>query len=202
MSNLQGLSSYIHVCDSIEERTCPACDDIFSTVQGRNSHLAQSKRCAWYRKGKNADFSMLHIANEDLDSDSDADSDLDDNLPVNWDDSNGGNEIDDMEQPHSPVPSTSQVTLDSINEEHPLQNNQTTVVTEPHQTGGKMQGRKDHLHEQWANHLGVDPTNPFLPFKSEVDWRVAKWFIKDGPGISANDRLLEIPKVLQNQLIK
>ncbi|TDL13314.1 hypothetical protein BD410DRAFT_701578, partial [Rickenella mellea] len=21
----------------------------------------------------------------------------------------------------------------------------------------------------------------FLPFKSEVDWRVAKWFIKDGP---------------------
>lgn len=35
----------------------------------------------------------------------------------------------------------------------------------------------------------------FSPFSSELDWRVAQWAIKDGPGHNAFDRLLEIPGV-------
>lgn len=188
MSNSPGPSSYMHIRDSIEEKTCPACDTMFDTVQGRNSHMTQARACAWYRKGKNADLSMLHLENEDLDSDSDADSDLDDDLPPDWNDADNIHEVHNLEPTHSPVASTSQVTLDKEN---------PTIVTESHPTGGTVRGSKDHIHTQWANHLGTDATNPFLPFKSDVDWRVAKWFIKDGPGMSANDRLLQIPKVLQ-----
>jgi hypothetical protein len=37
--------------------------------------------------------------------------------------------------------------------------------------------------------------NPFFPFASELDWRVAQWTVKDGPGHNALNRLLEIPGV-------
>jgi hypothetical protein len=37
--------------------------------------------------------------------------------------------------------------------------------------------------------------NPFAPFSSELDWRVAHWAVKDGPGHNAFNRFLEIPGV-------
>ena len=37
--------------------------------------------------------------------------------------------------------------------------------------------------------------NPFAPFSSELDWKVAQWAVKDGPGHNAFDRLLAIPGV-------
>ena len=40
-----------------------------------------------------------------------------------------------------------------------------------------------------------DVSNPFAPFSSELDWRVAQWAVKDGPGHNAFNRLLEIPGV-------
>ncbi|KAJ7852764.1 hypothetical protein B0H14DRAFT_3656681 [Mycena olivaceomarginata] len=40
-----------------------------------------------------------------------------------------------------------------------------------------------------------DSPNVFAPFASELDWRIAEWVIKDGPGHKAFDRLLEIPGV-------
>ncbi|KAF8964532.1 hypothetical protein BDZ97DRAFT_1757870 [Flammula alnicola] len=39
--------------------------------------------------------------------------------------------------------------------------------------------------------------NPFAPFSSELDWRVAQWAVKDGPGHNAFNRLLEIPGVVE-----
>ncbi|KAJ6540166.1 hypothetical protein DFH09DRAFT_1249545 [Mycena vulgaris] len=42
---------------------------------------------------------------------------------------------------------------------------------------------------------GADPPNGFAPFASELDWRIAEWVIKDGPGHKAFDRLLAIPGV-------
>ena len=42
----------------------------------------------------------------------------------------------------------------------------------------------------------VDMTeNPFHPFNSELDWRIAQWAIKEDPGHKAFDRLLSIPGV-------
>ncbi|KAF8868438.1 hypothetical protein CPB84DRAFT_1819214 [Gymnopilus junonius] len=40
--------------------------------------------------------------------------------------------------------------------------------------------------------------NLFAPFASELDWRVAQWAVKDGPGHNAFNRLLEIPGVVEN----
>ena len=37
--------------------------------------------------------------------------------------------------------------------------------------------------------------NTFFPFNSELDWKVAEWAIKDGPGHKAFDQLLSIPGV-------
>lgn len=51
------------------------------------------------------------------------------------------------------------------------------------------------------NHMDVDsdpappPTSKFFPFSSELDWKVAQWAVKDGPGHNALDRLLEVPGV-------
>ncbi|PPQ97258.1 hypothetical protein CVT26_000650 [Gymnopilus dilepis] len=39
--------------------------------------------------------------------------------------------------------------------------------------------------------------SPFFPFSSELDWRVAQWAVKDGPGQNAFDRLLEVPGVVE-----
>ncbi|KAJ3504237.1 hypothetical protein NLJ89_g8041 [Agrocybe chaxingu] len=45
-----------------------------------------------------------------------------------------------------------------------------------------------------------DPSNApdprFLPFTSELDWRIAQWAVRDGPGNNAFDRLLAIPGVV------
>ncbi|PPQ75356.1 hypothetical protein CVT26_015158 [Gymnopilus dilepis] len=40
-------------------------------------------------------------------------------------------------------------------------------------------------------------SSPFVPFSSELDWKVAQWAIRDGPGQGAFDRLLEIPGVVE-----
>lgn len=37
--------------------------------------------------------------------------------------------------------------------------------------------------------------NPFYPFNSELDWRVAQWAIKDNAGHNMFDRLLAVPGV-------
>ncbi|EPQ50210.1 hypothetical protein GLOTRDRAFT_50901 [Gloeophyllum trabeum ATCC 11539] len=46
-------------------------------------------------------------------------------------------------------------------------------------------------HEDGAN----PNTNPFFPFSSEVDWRVARWAVEEGPGQKAFDRFLAIPEI-------
>lgn len=74
--------------------------------------------------------------------------------------------------------------------------------------------RMDHtLHKRWRKRFGGrvggvdgDPMvvsepsdnqgdNPFAPFASEMDWRVASWAVKDGIGHKSFDRLLAIPGV-------
>jgi hypothetical protein len=41
----------------------------------------------------------------------------------------------------------------------------------------------------------ADKDNPYAPFTSELDWRVAQWAVKEKVGHSAFDRLLDIPGV-------
>jgi hypothetical protein len=42
---------------------------------------------------------------------------------------------------------------------------------------------------------GDEMENPFFPFTSELDWKIGRWAVKDGPGHNAFDRLLQIPGV-------
>lgn len=41
----------------------------------------------------------------------------------------------------------------------------------------------------------------FFPFNSELDWKVAEWAIKDGPGHKAVDRFLSIPGVSHLEIL-
>lgn len=62
------------------------------------------------------------------------------------------------------------------------------------------------LHTQWEEHLSKhdegSATPPakvrdrdYAPFASELDWRIAQWAVRDGPGRSSLDKLLALPKV-------
>jgi hypothetical protein len=37
--------------------------------------------------------------------------------------------------------------------------------------------------------------NPYAPFTSLLDWRVAQWFVQDGIGHKSFDQFLNIPGV-------
>ncbi|KAF8222195.1 hypothetical protein L208DRAFT_1324030, partial [Tricholoma matsutake] len=88
-------------------------------------------------------------------------------------------------------------------------------IEEVHPTAGKCIWMDDRLHEKWKRMFGeaeigagsgsdgsdtvIDDssTNPYYPFASELDWRIAWWAVKDGPGHNAFDRLLSIPGVVE-----
>lgn len=77
-----------------------------------------------------------------------------------------------------------------------------------HSTAGKVIRMGKNLHDKWRLSFGKDKEgdaimegsssqadggNPFAPFSSELDWRVAAWAVKDGIGHKSFDRLLAIP---------
>ncbi|KAJ8695792.1 hypothetical protein PTI98_005719 [Pleurotus ostreatus] len=82
----------------------------------------------------------------------------------------------------------------------------------PHPDSAFVIATDKKLHAKWAAAFGhtvdsegdVDMTsvdgdtpNPYLPFASELDWQIAKWFVKEDPGHAAFDRLLKIPGVVE-----
>jgi hypothetical protein len=100
--------------------------------------------------------------------------------------------------PSTPSRSTS-ITIDSDDNER---------VTEEHPTAGKVIRMDVNLHEQWRRRFGDRDSdgdtpmggpdaegNPFAPFASELDWRIASWAVKDGIGHNSFNRLLSIPGV-------
>jgi hypothetical protein len=79
---------------------------------------------------------------------------------------------------------------------------------ETHPTAGRVIRMNDNLHEKWKHSFGLamdldgdvdmsdpDKINGFAPFASELDWRIADWVVKEGPGHKAFNRLLDIPGV-------
>ena len=54
--------------------------------------------------------------------------------------------------------------------------------------------RHFQVHSNSDSLMDGEP-NSFFPFSSELDWRVAWWAVKDGPGHNAFNHLLEIPGV-------
>ena len=81
---------------------------------------------------------------------------------------------------------------------------------------GKIIRMDNHFHQRWhklfsngdgtgnedkdgdsvmAEPIGGGSVNPYTPFGSELDWRIARWIIKDNVGHKSLDRLLAIPGV-------
>ncbi|CAA7269607.1 unnamed protein product [Cyclocybe aegerita] len=94
-------------------------------------------------------------------------------------------------------------TLDEEDEDHIYVN---------YKGAGKTIGTNNTVHQRWkdlfankeesfddANPLNdilpeaEAPGNPFAPFVTEMDWRVARWVVQDGIGHKSFDRFLEIP---------
>jgi hypothetical protein len=90
---------------------------------------------------------------------------------------------------------------------HPSDEDNSRIVNS-HPTAGKVIRMNDNLHAKWKRSFGLatdsngdiemggpDSSSAFAPFASELDWQIAEWVIKDGPGHKAFDRLLNIPGV-------
>jgi len=68
---------------------------------------------------------------------------------------------------------------------------------------GKCIRMDSTLHDRWKQHFGSSSAteassnqdNPYAPFASELDWRIARWVVKDGIGHKSFDRFLSIPGV-------
>jgi hypothetical protein len=84
-------------------------------------------------------------------------------------------------------------------------------VESVHPTAGKVIRMKDTLHQVWRQRFksidgdgdvemgdevtGITDPNIYMPFASEMDWKIARWMVKENPGHGAFDCLLEIPGV-------
>ena len=196
------------------ELYCPACGRPFKTPAARNSHLAQSKHCSWYRKGKNREGrrrTMRTHSPDPLPADEDeipADPIIEippDQVMQEWED-----DIFDFIPADLNVPGPSSVRQRPIPvQPRHLEDDDDSRIIESHPTAGRVIRMNDNLHAKWKRSFGLalpdpdgdiemgvaDPPNSFAPFASELDWRIAEWVIKDGPGHKAFDRLLNIPGV-------
>lgn len=196
------IASYQVPNHHVDERTCPACDRLFPTIHGKNVHLAQSLKCKWYKKGKLPDFRYRGSDDEDSDDEGPR-SELGDEAP-NAD--FGDVHHQPAEDPDEPgiqeteeyisMPSSSKHTLDAEPPRKRQRPDEPICVKDVHPTAGKVIETNEEIKKHWQPRTDNDGSaNMFHPFVSELDWRVAEWFVEDGPGISALDRLLSIKGV-------
>ncbi|KDQ58820.1 hypothetical protein JAAARDRAFT_94675, partial [Jaapia argillacea MUCL 33604] len=101
-----------------------------------------------------------------------------------------------------------------------MEDDQDERVIVEHPTAGKVLQVDKTLHDKWRRHFGerlekgmdqdgdvaMDSDEDsvangevegdvFMPFASELDWRIAQWAIQESPGKGSFDRLLAIPGV-------
>jgi hypothetical protein len=86
---------------------------------------------------------------------------------------------------------------------HTLDDENDERITITHKNAGVVRRKElppGHNVQDQDGDTAMDGPNdsipqPFHPFNSDLDWRVAQWAIKDGPGQNAFDRLLSVPGV-------
>jgi hypothetical protein len=89
-----------------------------------------------------------------------------------------------------------------------LDDHDDSRVVDVHPSAGYVIRQDETLYNKWRRSFGdvegdgdedigdnVQDSNPYTPFASKLDWRIAQWAVKDGPGQNAFDRLLKIPGV-------
>lgn len=152
-----------------------------------------------------ADFSDVPTAAELEDDEPVGFEDVND-LPPEWENDAPENQpwdMEDREEDYIPLTQTASGSNVTLDDPAPLPNrpnkrarvDDTSTVTDKHPTAGKIIGQKKDDGSRWAEGQDTEGVNIFHPFVSELDWRVAKWFVDDGPGKSAIDRLMKIDGV-------
>ena len=125
--------------------------------------------------------------------------------------------VDDVEEGEAgPGPSTTQQRHQRITDR--LLNDEADMWFQViEEDAGKIIRMDNHLHQRWhqlfndgngnedkdGDSVMADPNggesqikvNPYAPFDSELNWRIARWIIKDNVGHKSLDRLLAIPGV-------
>lgn len=205
------------------ENICPACSRYFRTQQGVQAHLSAAKSCLWWRKGKLAellgDEDELAVDQGILDSTSDQDDQDDEMLPEDameevWQEEQDLYHFIGAEPEPEPTPAIGEAGPgpSSLSQGNPrvLDEDDNSRFEEIHPTAGRVIRMSESLHKKWRRMFretsggSVDADgdvemdreqNQYAPFASELDWRVAKWAVEDGPGHNAFNRLLKIPGV-------
>ncbi|KAF9040331.1 hypothetical protein BDP27DRAFT_1244635 [Rhodocollybia butyracea] len=178
---------------------CPAdCGRWFDFDRGLNSHLNQSRSCAWYRSAQK--LAAINNFTAQLDQE-----DL---------------EIHGADPPAEISNGEAGELLQEIEEEHdifyfiPLEEPPLGQAAEDlklfeveHPTAGACIRMDESLYERWrASHDfsndspmdgSSDKPNIYTPFASEMDWRIADWVVKDNIGHSSLNRLLAVPRAVE-----
>lgn len=190
------IASHIQSITPLNPCICPACGKRFGTEAGTNKHLSQSRRCAWYNKGKFPDLTGYF---DDEDYGEDLPNSALGNSPPELDDLPIGHDTDlDEESDEEPIPIASSSRAPSPKRSRIENSEEDNIPQDIHPTAGKIYRKDIPIQERWHEAI-TNPNAPniniFNPFESEVDWRIAEWFVDEGPSMSANDRLLKIPEV-------
>ncbi|KAJ7236362.1 hypothetical protein C8J57DRAFT_1088236 [Mycena rebaudengoi] len=189
---------------------CGACGKYFQTPQGTISHLNQARNCAWYRKGKNPEGRRrtMRTPSPELEDPDDVDVIESPDLPVD-------EVIEEWEEEiyhFIPLPDANQAGPSSA-PQPPVRpgrsiDDDSGRIIDSHPTAGRVIRMNENLHTKWQHSFGLvldadgdvnmeQGSGGLSPFASELDWKIAEWVIKDGPGHAAFDRLLNIPGVRQ-----
>ena len=198
---------------------CPVCGRLFKSMQGVNSHVTKAKSCSWWMKGKlralDSDLSSTMIDQGSINDFPFSSNPLP--LPPSIPENNAeeGLSLDDMDfdipdmelhddtfhfipdqEPAMGEPGSGPITaLRQIY--RALDDEDDTRVVDIDSTAGKVLRMvpKPVVVDQEGDITMEEENNgiSYAPFISELDWHVAYWAIKDGPGQKAFDRLLNIP---------
>ena len=187
-----------------------------------HSHLSAAKSCSWYMKGK---FRQLDVGDDDvppqplnqnapaLDNEDDWETyNPTEDPDLNFDMEDLYNTLDDFhflpnnptplpEQQGGPGPQTATNRIQRAVSQAPSRHrvleddDDSRVIDEDPTAGKKIQPPTDNDGDITMDSEAEENENPFFPFTSELDWKIGRWAVKDGPGHNAFDRLLQIPGV-------
>ncbi|THU79967.1 hypothetical protein K435DRAFT_566087, partial [Dendrothele bispora CBS 962.96] len=69
-----------------------------------------------------------------------------------------------------------------------------TLVVEEDADAGQIVGKDVSQYESWKRLFQEDSSQVnYSPFTSALDWRIARWAVKEGISQKALDRFLKIP---------
>jgi hypothetical protein len=199
------------------------CGRYFISIKSMNSHLTSAKSCSWYEKARLRDLGdndMVdvvpsstsiapdlqvhhHVVDQEWqDYDPQQDPDVDMEFGPYGDELQfipaESKEILEEIQPETSEDTIFQGTASSRHSILDDDNDERIIIVD--EDAGRIfrkerppsyaqDGDGDALMEEDGGQ------NLFAPFSSELDWRVAHWAVKDGPGHNALNRFLEIPGV-------